>query len=69
MTRYLDTNQLAEHLQLHPETIRRLAREKAIPAIRVCGHLRFDPAQIEKSLAREAAASQMAELLQQIGDR
>jgi len=33
--------EIAEYLRLHPYTIRRLAREKKIPAFRVGGQWRF----------------------------
>ncbi len=33
--------EIAEYLKLHPYTVRRLAREKKIPAFRVGGQWRF----------------------------
>lgn len=39
--------EIAKYLKLHPYTIRRLAREKKIPAFRVGGQWRFDTREIE----------------------
>lgn len=40
--------EIAEYLRLHPYTIRRLAREKKIPAFRVGGQWRFRKDEIDK---------------------
>lgn len=39
--------EIAEYLKLHPYTVRRLAREKKIPAFRVGGQWRFRKDQID----------------------
>lgn len=39
--------EIAKYLKLHPYTIRRLARERKIPAFRVGGQWRFDTQEIE----------------------
>ena len=35
-------DEVSEHLRIHPDTIRRLAREGKIPAFKVGGLWRFD---------------------------
>jgi len=40
--------EIAKYLKLHPYTIRRLAREKKIPAFRVGGQWRFRKDEIDK---------------------
>jgi len=40
--------EIAKYLKLHPYTIRRLAREKKIPAFRVGGQWRFRKDKIDK---------------------
>ena len=40
--------EIATYLKLHPYTIRRLAREKKIPAFRVGGQWRFRKDEIDK---------------------
>lgn len=40
--------EIAEYLRLHPYTIRRLAREKKIPAFRAGGQWRFRKDEIDK---------------------
>jgi len=40
--------EIAEYLKLHPYTIRRLARDKKIPAFRVGGQWRFRKDEIDK---------------------
>jgi excisionase family DNA binding protein len=42
------TEEIAKYLKLHPYTIRRLAREKKIPAFRVGGQWRFRKDEIDK---------------------
>lgn len=39
--------EIAEYLRLHPYTVRRLAREKKIPAFRVGGQWRFRKDEID----------------------
>ena len=39
---------VAQYLKLHPYTVRRLAREKKIPAFRVGGQWRFRKDEIDK---------------------
>lgn len=39
--------EIAKHLKLHPYTIRRLARDKKIPAFRVGGQWRFRKDEID----------------------
>ena len=41
---------VAQHLKLHPYTVRRLAREKKIPAFRVGGQWRFRKDEIDRWL-------------------
>jgi excisionase family DNA binding protein len=57
MARLLNTVELAEQLQLHPETIRRMAREKTIPVVRFCRVLRFDPEAVEAAIRSNVAAA------------
>jgi len=40
--------EIAQYLKLHPYTVRRLAREKKIPAFRVGGQWRFRRDDIDK---------------------
>jgi excisionase family DNA binding protein len=40
--------EIAKYLKLHPYTIRRLAREKKIPAFRVGGQWRFRKDEIDR---------------------
>jgi excisionase family DNA binding protein len=40
--------EVAQYLKLHPYTVRRLAREKKIPAFRVGGQWRFRKDEIDK---------------------
>ncbi len=40
--------EIAQYLKLHPYTVRRLAREKKIPAFRVGGQWRFRKDDIDK---------------------
>lgn len=47
LTEAYTAEEIAKHLKLHPYTIRRLAREKKIPAFRVGGQWRFDTHEIE----------------------
>jgi excisionase family DNA binding protein len=64
MCRLLSTAELAEQLHLGPETIRRLARARVIPAVRICRVLRFDFEAVEQALARasEPAPGRRAKL-------
>jgi len=48
LTEAYTTEEIAKHLKLHPYTIRRLAREKKIPAFRVGGQWRFRKDEIDK---------------------
>lgn len=41
-------DEVAESLKLHPYTVRRLCREKKIPAFKFGGQWRFDLKEIEK---------------------
>ena len=47
-TGILDANDAAEYLRLNVQTVRRLAREKAIPAFRVGGTWRFRRASLDR---------------------
>ena len=42
------SEEVAQYLKLHPYTVRRLAREKKIPAFRVGGQWRFRKDEIDK---------------------
>lgn len=46
--------EVASSLKLHPYTVRRLAREKKIPAFRVGGQWRFRKDEIDKWSKKEA---------------
>ncbi len=50
MTDFLSTNELAERLKFHPETIRRLVRRSEIPAMRIGNKNRYDFDEVVKSL-------------------
>lgn len=45
-----NAKELATKLRLHPETIKRLAREKKIPCVRVGQSVRFDLDAVMKKL-------------------
>ena len=48
LTEAYTSEEIAKYLKLHPYTIRRLAREKKIPAFRVGGQWRFRKDDIDK---------------------
>ena len=48
LTEAYTAEEIAKYLKLHPYTIRRLAREKQIPAFRVGGQWRFRKDEIDK---------------------
>lgn len=48
----LTPEQLAERLSLHPETVRRLTREKKIAHLTVGGVYRYDWAEVRQDLTR-----------------
>ena len=48
LTEAYTAEEIAKYLKLHPYTIRRLAREKKIPAFRVGGQWRFRKDEIDK---------------------
>lgn len=48
LTEAYTAEEIAEYLRLHPYTIRRLAREKKIPAFRAGGQWRFRKDEIDK---------------------
>ena len=52
MPTILDAEQLAEHLQIHPESIRRLTRDGSLPCHKVGGSVRYS---LEDVLARTQA--------------
>jgi excisionase family DNA binding protein len=52
MSRLLTTAELAEQLHMNEETVRKLAREKRIPSIRLTRTWRYDPAAVEQALAK-----------------
>jgi len=57
--------QVAAYLQMHPMTVRRLAREKKLPARRVGGQWRFPPfAELNRWLAGEHIDTAAAALTQ-----
>lgn len=58
--KWLTPRQVADHLQLHEATVRRLSRRGLIPAMRVGQQLRYDLAAVEAALRgdREAARCQ-----------
>jgi excisionase family DNA binding protein len=60
MGRLLSTTELAAQLNLHAETIRRLARERRIPSVRICRVLRFDPDAVEQALLKSQGPSAAA---------
>ena len=45
---FYTAEEVAQYLKLHPYTVRRLAREKKIPAFRVGGQWRFRKDDIDK---------------------
>jgi excisionase family DNA binding protein len=48
LVKAFNVEEIAEYLRLHPYTIRRLAREKKIPAFRAGGQWRFRKDDIDK---------------------
>jgi excisionase family DNA binding protein len=52
MTWLLSVREVAQRLQVNPETVRRLARCGVIPAVRICSRLRFRPEDVEAALAK-----------------
>lgn len=50
-SRYLNVNELAKELRLHPQTIRRMVQDGEIPALRAGLQFRFDLAAVLAALA------------------
>ena len=48
LVKAFNAEEIAEYLRLHPYTVRRLAREKKIPAFRAGGQWRFRKDDIDK---------------------
>ena len=48
LVKAFNAEEIAEYLRLHPYTIRRLAREKKIPAFRAGGQWRFRKDDIDR---------------------
>jgi len=46
-------SEIADHLRIHPHTIRRFARTGKIPAFKAGGQWRFDGKEIEKWKSRK----------------
>jgi excisionase family DNA binding protein len=53
---------IAAMLNVHPRTVRRLARQRAIPSYRVGRALRFDPERVLNALASDALTPDSAHL-------
>lgn len=51
--KYKTVNWVADYLQLHPETIRKMAREKKIPATRIGRVWRFKKSTIQEWLVHK----------------
>ncbi len=49
---------LGARLELHASTVRRLARLKVIPSVKVGGSIRFDPEAVEQWLRREGGPAE-----------
>lgn len=47
---FLTTAQVAEQLQLHPDTVRRMCHDGQIPFYKIGHGLRFDPVRLEQWL-------------------
>jgi excisionase family DNA binding protein len=53
MGKFLTTEQLAEHLQLRPDTIRQWARDGKIPRLKLSGKvIRFNVDEVDKALSQ-----------------
>jgi excisionase family DNA binding protein len=52
MVKMLTTYELARCLQLHPDTIRKMAREGIIPSMQIGRKLRFDQAAVVEALTK-----------------
>ena len=50
--KFYTAEEIAKVLRLHPYTVRRLSREKKIPAFKFGGQWRFDKKQIDKLMNR-----------------
>lgn len=63
----LTPEQLAVHLNLHPETIRRLTRERKIPALLVGGSYRYDWPEVRAALETSNSEAVALGILDLIG--
>ena len=52
MVKMLTTYELARYLQLHPDTIRKMAREGIIPSMQIGRKLRFELAAVVEALTK-----------------
>jgi excisionase family DNA binding protein len=50
---FYTVDEVAKVLRLHPYTVRRLCREKRVPAFKFGGQWRFDRAKIKKLIDKE----------------
>jgi excisionase family DNA binding protein len=57
MNRLISTTQLADFLDVHPETVKKLAAEGAIPSLQVGRQLRFDMDAVLSALKSESQDS------------
>ena len=53
--RLIPTHEMARKLSCSQETIRRKAREKVIPSVKVGSDYRFDPEKVTLALSRKAS--------------
>jgi excisionase family DNA binding protein len=53
----MTTAELAQQLHLNEETVRKLARARVIPCIRLVRTLRFDLEAVEAAIAKASAAA------------